>query len=239
MFGILLVNFEWFTRSTQAMLLGSATDMGGLDGLAARLIVWLAESKFFPLFSMLFGMGFALTMGRAAAAGRPFVGMYLRRLLALAAFGLCHIAFIWSGDILLMYALIALIMLLFFRKTPTRRLYKWAIACWLLPLIVTAGFAAMFLALPEAHEVRVEAAVAMDAGYGALRLRIEEGERIHQHGGFLENVGQRLRDFGLLSREFSFFWIPMVLGYFLFGRWLIESEVMTNPALHAGRLKRW
>ncbi len=239
LFGILLVNFEWFTRSTQAMLLGSATDMGGLDGLAARSIVWLAESKFFPLFSMLFGMGFALMMDRAQAAGRPFVGTYVRRLLALAVFGLCHIAFVWSGDILFMYALIAFLMLLFFRKTPTRRLYKWAIACWLFPLIVTAGFAAMSSLLPEDHEVRLETVEAMQAGYEALLVRIEYGERIHQHGSFPENVGQRIRDFAVLSRELSFFWIPMVLGYFLFGRWLLESGIMMNPEQHAARLRRW
>ena len=239
LFGILLVNFEWFSRSTQAMLLGSEADLQGVDMVVGRVIVWLAESKFFPLFSMLFGMGFAIMTGRARAAGRRFAGMYLRRLLALALFGLLHIAFIWSGDILLMYALVALLMVLLFRNTPTRRLYKWAIACWMLPLLFTGLSAALFHVLPEDHEIRLEAVAAMQADYAALLARIDEGERVHQHGVFRDNVGQRLRDAGVLFADFSFFWIPMVLGFFLFGRWLIESGIMENPHQHAQRLRRW
>ena len=41
------------------------------------------------MFSFLFGVGFAIQMDRAAARGAPFSGMYLRRLVALLAFGLC------------------------------------------------------------------------------------------------------------------------------------------------------
>lgn len=239
LFGILLVNFEWFNRSAQAMLLGSATNLDGADYWSARLIEWLAESKFFPIFSMLFGMGFALMYNRALAAGRTFFGLYVRRLLALALFGVLHIALVWSGDILFMYAGIACLMLVFFRKTPTRRLYKWAIACWLFPLLLTVASAAFFHSLPPENEVRMEVAAEMEADYRALLLRIESGEYIHQHGSFAENVRQRLHDFRIILTDFGFFWIPMVLGYFLFGRWLIESGIMAQPHEHAHRLKRW
>jgi uncharacterized protein len=239
LFGILLVNVEWFSRSTQAMLLGSSTDLQGVDYLAGRLIAWLAESKFFPLFSMLFGMGFAIMVQRARKADRPFVGMYLRRLLALALFGLAHIAFVWSGDILLMYALVALIMLVFFRQTPPRRLYKWAIACWVIPLLFTGVSALLFAVLPEEHDIRVETLAAMQEDYQALMARIAEAERIHQEGGFGENLRQRREDMHVLFADFSFFLIPMVLGYFLFGRWLIESGIMERPDQHGPWLRRW
>ena len=239
LFGILLVNFEWFTRSTQTMLLGSATEVEGLGGLSSWLIEWLAESKFFPLFSMLFGMGFAIMMRRAQTKGRPFVRVYLRRLIALALFGLLHAALIWSGDILFMYAVIAFIMILFFRNTPTRRLWKWAMACWLVPLVFTTSSAVLFHVLPENHEIREEAIQEIIADYEALQSRIETGEYIHQFGTYRENIGQRLEDLKVILTGFAIFWIPMVLGYFLFGRWLIESEFMIRPDLHIQRIKRW
>lgn len=240
LFGILLVNFEWFTRSTQSMLLGSARASAGPIGQFTGLLVeWLAESKFFPLFSMLFGMGFAIMMSRARAKGRPFAGVYLRRLLALAVFGLLHTGLIWAGDILFIYALIALIMLVLFRKTPTRRLWKWALAGWLIPVVLTTLSAAFFQTLPEGHELREEVTQEIAADHEALLARIEAGEHIHQFGSFRENVQQRFEDMKVILSDFAFFWIPMVLGYFLFGRWLIESGIMVRPDLHAQRLKRW
>lgn len=217
LFGVLLVNFEWFTRSTQTMLLGSDMDVQGLDLWTNRLIEWLAESKFFPLFSMLFGMGFAIMMRRARARGRPFLPVYLRRLFTLALFGVLHVALIWSGDILLTYAAIALIMILFFRNTPTRRLRKWAIACWLVPLILTALSAALFGVLPEGHEIREETLREMLAHHEALHLRVEAAEQIHQFGTYRENIRQRIEDIQVIIGDLWFFWMPMVLGYFLFG----------------------
>ena len=239
LFGILLVNFEWFSRPTQTMLLGSDLDIDGVGRWTSLLIAWLAESKFFPLFSMLFGMGFAIMMQRAQTSGRPFFSVYLRRLIALALFGFLHTALIWSGDILFMYAVIALFMVLFFRKTPTRRLWKWAVACWLVPVVFTTLSAALFERMPEDHEIRQHALAEMLEDYEALQARIAVAEQIHQFGAYRENIQQRIGDLIILWGDFAFFMVPLVLGYFLFGRWLIESGIMVRPDLHLSRIRRW
>ncbi|GAA4213592.1 DUF418 domain-containing protein [Microbispora amethystogenes] len=72
----------------------------------------LVEQRFFPIFSLLFGVGFSLLLESAAArVARPRV-ILLRRLLVLLAAGLAHFLLLWPGDILSTYAVIGLVILL-------------------------------------------------------------------------------------------------------------------------------
>ena len=66
----------------------------------------------------LFGMGFAVMLSRAQAAGRPFLAPYVRRTLALAVFGFLHYVFVWAGDILFSYAMGAAFLLVVFHARP-------------------------------------------------------------------------------------------------------------------------
>ena len=52
------------------------------------------------LFSLLFGMGFAVMLQRAQARGGDFLRTCRRRTLALLGFGLGHALGLWMGDIL-------------------------------------------------------------------------------------------------------------------------------------------
>ncbi|MCC5862041.1 MAG: hypothetical protein JJT93_09055, partial [Gammaproteobacteria bacterium] len=110
--GILFVNFEWFTRPLQAIVFGAEPGLEGVDRVVNFTIKTLAEGKFYALFSMLFGAGFALMASRALAHDTAFRGLYFRRLLLLALFGVAHLLLIWAGDILLVYALCGMLMLL-------------------------------------------------------------------------------------------------------------------------------
>jgi uncharacterized membrane protein YeiB len=69
---------------------------------------------------LLFGMGFAVMMTRAAQAGANSRSC-LRRVLALALFGAAHFILLWEGDILFSYAVGALmLMIVLYGKTrPT------------------------------------------------------------------------------------------------------------------------
>ena len=138
--GILLMNIEGMVGPLMASISGVDPLLTGADRWVDTAIYLLVQGKFFPLFSMLFGMGFAIMLARAQAAGRPFVAVYLRRVLALLAIGLAHAFFVWAGDILVTYALMGLVMLTFFRGTPQSRLPKWGIALMLVPTVLTLGF---------------------------------------------------------------------------------------------------
>jgi uncharacterized protein len=236
--GILLVNFEWFTRPLQAIVLGGPTDLGGLDAIAAQAVAVLAEGKFYPLFSMLFGAGFALMLERARERSAPFWGVYLRRLLVLFAFGLAHILLVWSGDILLVYSLSAFVMIVLFRNTPARRLWKWAIVFWLLPVLLMWLGAASIEATRVDAEVHADVMAQFEADREAAVAAIDRAARIHAEGSFAENVAQRGRDLRFLMTVAPF-WIPPFIGFFLLGRWLIATGKLSRPTENETWLRRW
>ncbi len=238
LFGVFLVNFQWFTRPMQAIVLGAEPGLDGANLVVDVAIKSLAEGKFYALFSMLFGAGFALMYERASRAGASFWPVYLRRLALLAIIGLPHVVLIWPGDILLVYALCAGVMVLLFRRTPESRLWKWALLLIFLPLLLLAMGAAAISA----------AQMAPDGGAEMLR-QFAEGERVakeamaaaaatYQNGSFTDAAMQRLADLGF-SLSNALFWVPPVLGYFLLGRWLLASGRLSDPAAHASWYRRW
>ncbi len=72
----------------------------------------LVSSKFLTLFSMLFGVGFAIQIAalKSRNHGRYRV-IYLRRILVLAGIGIMHGLFLYGADVLLYYAVTAFILL--------------------------------------------------------------------------------------------------------------------------------
>ena len=139
--GIFLMNIEWFNRPFGAFNEGIPRDATGLDRAASWFIAYLVQGKFWTIFSMLFGMGFAVMLVRAERAGRPFTTMYLRRILALAVFGALHFIFVWGGDILFSYAVgaLALLIVLYAKAKPV------VIACAVLVAVGSvAGADALF-----------------------------------------------------------------------------------------------
>jgi uncharacterized protein len=74
---------------------------------------WLVEGKFYSIFSMLLGAGFALQLSRAQARGAPatqFASFFRRRMLVLAGIGLVHMYRLWAGDILTLYGVMGLLL---------------------------------------------------------------------------------------------------------------------------------
>src|SRR5215207_8542899 len=85
--GIFLMNIEYFNRTMASIGQGMPRGLTGIDWFASWFIAYFVQGKFWTIFSLLFGMGFAVMLVRAERAGREFAGMYLRRILALAVFG--------------------------------------------------------------------------------------------------------------------------------------------------------
>lgn len=66
---------------------------------ATRFLQYLfVDGKFYTIFSILFGIGFAIILSCLG------VTLFYRRITVLLIIGLLHLLFIWSGDILLLYA---------------------------------------------------------------------------------------------------------------------------------------
>lgn len=103
----------------------------------------LVDQRFFPIFSLLFGVGFSLLVDSARdRLARPRL-ILLRRLLVLLAIGLAHMLLLWPGDILTVYAAVGLLVLL-----PSTWLPRWAVAglaalCLAAAILLGAGHYAM------------------------------------------------------------------------------------------------
>ncbi len=118
LFGILLMNVEFFNRPIGELDVGLPPNVTGLDHWAGWFVHVFIRSKFWTMFSLLFGMGFAVMLARAQAAGRPFLAPYIRRTFALALIGFLHCVLVWNGDILFDYAMGAAFLLVVFHARP-------------------------------------------------------------------------------------------------------------------------
>lgn len=77
------------------------------DQIAQGVSEFLIRGKFFALFSFLFGLSFYLQMESGRRRGVNYAGTYLWRILILLAIGYAH-SLLYRGDILLLYALLAI-----------------------------------------------------------------------------------------------------------------------------------
>ncbi|MBA2466043.1 MAG: DUF418 domain-containing protein [Sphingomonas sp.] len=133
LFGILLVNIRdwagWYVPKQQQIALAGESAARWYDFVVTAVL----EGKFYTLFSLLFGLGFALQLSRLEARGRDGIAIFRRRLLVLLAIGLVHMVLMWEGDILVLYACLGLLLPLV-RNWSDRRLLSFAVLLILLPI---------------------------------------------------------------------------------------------------------
>ena len=234
LFGILLMNMESYSGPMALGVTGIDPHWSGADRIADALVYVLVQGKFFTLFSLLFGAGFAVMAMRAARAGRDFAPFFLRRTAALALFGLLHAVLVWSGDILLSYALVSLVLLGLLQLPRT----------WLPPLGVLtylAGGLLLLLMTVLMHAVLGDgAAEALETSTADALLQIADEREVLLHGSWLQASLYRLGDLasaltGLLIVG------PEILGMFLLGAWFTRSGALAEPERFARpyALLRW
>lgn len=134
--GIVMANFPEFSLYTFM----SAEDVAALPFSAAdrwsRYLLYLfIDGKFYTIFSLLFGIGFSIILENVTKRGGNAMPVFYRRMMILAFIGLLHLLFIWSGDILLLYALLGMILPLF-RKQSDRSLITFAAVLLFIPVVV-------------------------------------------------------------------------------------------------------
>jgi uncharacterized protein len=166
--GIFLMNIEYFNRTISSLDQGMPRGLAGIDWFASWFIAYFVQGKFWTIFSLLFGMGFAVMMTRAASAGREFKTVYVRRVLALAVFGAAHFVLLWEGDILFSYAVAALmLMIVLYGKTR--------------PLLMAIALAAGVAFVPGLGNVAAVAIGLVTAGLLAIYLRSGKHVTILRH----------------------------------------------------------
>jgi len=117
--------------------LGRGATPSTLDHVAEWFHAIFVQSKAQTLLTLLFGFGFAAQLLRAEARGEPVMGLYVRRLVVLLAFGALHVTLLWWGDVMWGYAIAGFGLLAFVRASNRTRLV-WAVVLTFVPTLLNA-----------------------------------------------------------------------------------------------------
>ncbi|MFD3446053.1 DUF418 domain-containing protein [Microbacteriaceae bacterium 4G12] len=101
------------------------------------------QTKFYTIFSFLFGLGFYIFITRAEEKTKRPKLLFLRRLFILLVFGSLHYILLWRGDILHSYALAGVFLLLFYRRKPKTVLIWSFVLLALFQLLMVGAFSMM------------------------------------------------------------------------------------------------
>ncbi len=183
--GILIMNMPGFSTSFFAGADGAYLWPDPLNRYAEQLRNMLFSGKFNSMFSLLFGIGFTLQLGRMEARDPAHATTtYVRRLLALAVFAALHVGVFWTGDVLHIYVVLGFGLLLL-RRASNRLVYGLIIATLLFPMV--SGLLRLWLMSPDIVAARLAEAKAWEAsnnlayGHGSFWAAAHEHAREALH----------------------------------------------------------
>jgi uncharacterized protein len=203
---------------------------GTADGILEALLWLFIRGKGFGLFSLLFGLSFALQMQRAFRRdpSRDFRPRFVWRLSILFAIGWLH-GLVYAGDILTVYALLGL-PLIVFHRVPDRWLF--AVAALLL------------VGTPRVVQ-RVLEGRASPAGLQALRRETDEAAERHWNALVRGDVAAIARVHATegFRGKWEFQFGPMGRGYqtfalFLVGLWAGRRRAFEDVEARQGMWRR-
>jgi uncharacterized protein len=212
LFGVFLMNMAPFAgapiMATELQLLSlpsAAYDFALLDVLR-----WLVADKANTIFAFLFGLGFYLQMQRLQFRGVDFEALYKRRLTVLLCIGFVHLFFVWTWDILHLYALAGFI-LLPLRRLSNRDLLGIGI---ILGLIGRTGQKTLAELFPSGSWT------GLPGGYADSDILLRQ--QISENGDYFSLVANFFDwvfvDY--LASGMIFGWLSYALGRFLIGAWV-------------------
>ena len=222
--GICMANFPEFSLYTFLSPEAAASMPTAVQDKITRYLLYIfVDGKFYTLFSLLFGLGFSIIIRNAERKGVNGFRIFYRRMGMLMLFGLLHLMFIWSGDILLLYALLGML-LPFFRQVPDKKLLGWALFFLILPIgvdlvceITRTNLALPFIRLQETY----------CAEYGINRTNfaywLHDAEDYGTVFQFLvQGACVRMQEFIIGNRYFK------VLGLFLVGFYIGRNRIYAD-----------
>jgi uncharacterized protein len=206
-----------------------------VDTAVHFLYEFMLAGKAMTLFAFLFGLGFALQMGRAQARGAAVLPLYARRLTVLMCLGLLHLFLFWYGDILFLYATSGLLLLLF-RDFSSKRIWIWSLVLILgVPLALTMLQRLLPLLALSAETLRTLS----QQDRAQAEAFQKQAQAVFEHGSFLETLRTNAAVYmkRLLRAEYLVF-VVIPLGKFLLGLLAGRHRLLQEPEQHRPLLRR-
>lgn len=224
LFGICVANFPEFSLyvflKSDAV---SAMPAAGIDRIIRYIQYILIDGKFYTMFSLLFGIGFSIIISNTMRKHADGFRIFYRRMGILLLIGFLHLMFLWSGDILMLYALLGLLLPLF-RNVSNKGLLLASAFLMLLPIAADAARAVSGMD-PSAPVVRMQQYFC--AKYGitednfAFWLR-DAGNYTDVFKFLVQGAFVRMQEFIDGSRFFK------VMGLFLLGFYIGRNRLYAN-----------
>ncbi|WP_225320786.1 DUF418 domain-containing protein [Streptomyces luteolifulvus] len=223
--GIAVVNATYFASAFHGTGVADPGVTTTSDRAVSTLITLLFETKFYLLFSFLFGYSFTLQRLSAQRRGTRFTAPFLRRLAALFALGAAHAVLLFTGDILTTYAVLGLVLL----AAGGLRVRTVATAACVL-LVLTAAFYAGLGALQAAFgppSTLDAQAVTAHAQHATALLA----------GDPAQVITARLEELPDTAALLLLFQAPCALAMFLLGLAAGKRDLLARP-ISASALRR-
>lgn len=234
LFGICLANFQEFSLfSFLKEEVASGMPRAGIDRVMRYILYIFIDGKFYTLFSLLFGIGFSIIISNAAQKQVNGFPIFYWRMAILLLIGFVHLMFIWSGDILMLYALLGLFLPLF-RNMSNKGLLITAAFFLLFPIVIDAIIGVMGINL-SAPVVRTQQYYC--ARYGItddnFAYWLRDADNYPDVFRFLiQGAFVRMQEFIDGNRAFK------VLGLFLLGFYIGRSRLYAQLDKNEKLLKR-
>lgn len=201
------------------------------DQLANFLLYFLVDGKFYTIFSVLFGIGFSIIISNAIQRGADGMRIFYRRMVLLLLFGFAHLMLLWSGDILMLYAAMGMLLPLFWHCSP-RTILRWAGFFLFLPVISSS--------LVYACDLQPCAWFFQQMDYWQTRFGIGDwGAWLRDSRSYADllkflvmGAFERMTEFIASDRYFK------VLGLFLVGLWIGKTRIYADIQQHRPLLRR-
>ncbi len=202
--------------------------------------------KFFPLFSMLFGIGLAIILDSARTKGRGYVGVFLRRLFMLGIMGALHVFLLWPGDVLLIYATIGLWMLVLAPLSPRVLVYI-GLSVLAVGLLIGGGLSGVSAAMQAGTEVVAKPMPEGTTPFEQWLAVLKDWNQTEQYDsrlGPLETTimqnGPFLHAAALRGLNYAFSWsyVIFVMFWVILPCFCFGAALMKSGFVH-GRLPDW
>jgi uncharacterized protein len=219
LFGVITMNMTGMVAalvSDEIFPVASTLDLG-----FATFDLVVLQGKARSCFALLFGVGFGILMTRAASRGQPFVSFYLIRMSVLLAIGLFNLAFLFWGDILILYALLGMFLLLF-RNSRDRLVLGIGLGLVLLPPIA-AGLLEAISGAPLPNL----AGLGPDAPDQSLAAMVPM-YRSDSYMDFVQANLQLYLSHYTADTSYTVLYNLSVLGLFLLGLWVARNGVLAD-----------
>lgn len=214
--GIFMVNIRYMSSSVLHLDAFQWMTQGNYNAIATWIDEYFFDSKFFPIFSFLFGVGFGMQINKMEEKGTFSNAFFLRRYFFLMLFGVFHVVFLWGGDVLILYALAGFLVLLI-RKIHVKYIFIGATLILLCPFY--------------GHLLHYIDTFLVNHGYNSIvalhDYSYQDFLLIQQEGSFADKINYRLHEYTVYYRNVEYFptLLFMIFSGYIAGRFKFYNKI--------------